>query len=219
MTENTAPHLRSVPGPEEAAGHDVSGISGLTPPSGVGRSARFVTDVLRELGYVSADRVEAAVAEGRISGKPPEHVLLEQNAIDPSQLSHAIAERYGLDHVDLSLVPRRHGGRQPAALTSARRYRAVPIGYADPQTLLVAMADPANVLAADDIKMATGLRCRLVVADAADIDSLIGRLNSLQSAVTEAAEDDAREADEQDLDSVSGLHASAEDAPVVKLVY
>jgi type IV pilus assembly protein PilB len=219
---DTPTHLHSVPGPAEAAlepEHWPSGVIGLTHPSGQGRSARFVTDVLVELGFVSRERVDAAVAESRLAGKPPEELLLEQNAIDTVQLSRAVAERYGLDHVDLSLFNVDMAAANLLPITSARRYRALPIGYADPGTLLVAMADPANVLAADDIKMATGLRCRLVVADPADIDSLIGRLNSLQSAVTEAAEDDEREGEQQELDSISGLHASAEDAPVVKLVY
>jgi type IV pilus assembly protein PilB len=223
MPENNPSHLRSVPRPGEAAALAVDqveagGIAGLTPPHGVGGSARFVTDVLVQLGFVSQERVDAAVSEGRNSGKPPERVLLEQNAIDHNQLSRAIAERYGLDHVDLSVFSVDMAAANLLPIASARRYRAVAIGYADPETLLVAMADPANVLAADDIKMATGLKCKLVVADAADIESLIGRLNSLQSAVSEAAEDDEREEEDQ-LDSVSGLHASAEDAPVVKLVY
>jgi type IV pilus assembly protein PilB len=221
MTETTPPLLRSVPGPAEAAAlaHEpVSGVQGLTHPSGRGGSGRFVTDVLVELGYVTRERVDAAIGESRVSGLTPEQVLCEQNAIDPSQLSRAIAERYGLDHVDLSIFNIDMAAANLLPISSARRYRAVPIGYASPETLLVAMADPANVLAADDIKMATGLRCQLVVADGTDIESLIGRLNSLQSAVMEAAEDDEREEEEQ-LDSVSGIHASAEDAPVVKLVY
>ena len=46
------------------------------------------------------------------------------------------------------------------SVSSARRYRALPVGYVDKETLLVAVADPANVLAVDDIQMATGLDCR-----------------------------------------------------------
>ncbi len=225
MPDATPPHLRSVPesGAAGALAHELepagSGVTGLTHPSGHGHSAQFVTDVLVQLGYVTSERVETAIAEGRTAGRPPERILLEQNAIDANQLSRAIAERYGLDHVDLSVYNVDMAAANLLPIASARRYQAVAIGYADPQTLLVAMADPANVLAADDIKMATGLQCRMVVADAADIESLLGRLNSLQSAVTEAVEDEAGEEDDGALDAVSGLHAGAEDAPVVKLVY
>jgi len=248
MAEANLAHLRPLPDPHEGEGElpreqapEVKPVApdlpdpgaaevpaelaegealGLTSPGSRGRSSRFVTDVLVELGYVTAERVEAAIAESRNAGKPPERILVEQNAIDSRQLSRAIAERYGLDHVDLSVYNVDMAAANLLPIASARRYQAVPIGYVDSHTLLVAMADPANVLAADDIKMATGLECRLVVADPADIESLLKRVNSLQSAVTEAvADEEAVAEDGEEYAAASGLHASAEDAPVVKLVY
>ena len=69
----------------------------------------------------------------------------------------------------------------------------MPIGFLDQQTLLVAMADPGNVLAVDDIQMATGLDCRVAVAAEDDIEALLGRLNTLQSAVTEAVIEEQEE--------------------------
>ena len=234
MHEN-ASHLEALPGaaeepqiavdapvvPAEQTSPPAAGATpGVTHPSGHGRSANFVTDVLVGLGYVSTERVDAAVAESRLAGRPPERILLEQGAIDARQLSLATAERYGLDHVDLTTYPVDMAAANLLPIASARRYQAVPIGYGDNATLLVAMADPANVLAADDIKMATGLQCRLVVADTSDIESLLSRLNSLQSAVTEAVrDDDVASTDDEEYDPLGGLHASAEDAPVVKLVY
>jgi type IV pilus assembly protein PilB len=234
----TEVHLRPVPEPHtQVAGPGVEAPTeaiepsaptpastgepaGVTHPSGIAGNARFVTDVLVALGFVAPERVEAAIAESRVSGKAPERVLLEQRAIDARQLSKAIAERYGLDHVDLAAYPVDMAAANMLPIASARRYQAVPIGYVDSTTLLVAMADPANVLAADDIKMATGLQCRVVVADPADIESLLGRVNSLQSAVSEAVADDAVAPEgEEDFQPVGDLHATAEDAPVVKLVY
>ena len=101
---------------------------------------------------------------------------------------------------------------------AARRYRALPVGYVDERTLLIAMADPSNVLALDDIQMLTGLGCRVAVADPEDIESLIGRLSTLQHAVTEAADQDQEE-DEGEGGDVTDLRESAQDAPVIKLVY
>ena len=236
------PHLRPVPGPEPAAptlgqeagvpgmGQEATapvleepagGIPGLTPPMSRGRSGRFITDVLVELSYLAPDRMESAVNEARTAGRPPEQLLIEQGAITSDQLSRAVAERYGLYHVDLNAFHVDMAAATLLPVSSARRYNAVPIGYEDKSTLLVAMADPSDVLAADDIQMATGLPCKICVAAAEDVEALIGRLNSLQSAVTEAVEDD--EAAEDDvaggLGALESLHASPEDAPVVKLVY
>src|ERR1700761_2907337 len=195
--------------PADAADPAAPETPGLTHPARYGRDARFVTVVLVALGYVGAERVEAAVGESRLAGKAPERLLLEQNAIDARQLSRAIAERYGLDHVDLTAYPVDMAAANLLPISSARRYQAVPVGYADAGTLLVAMADPANVLAADDIKMATGLQCRMIVADPADIETLLSRVNSLQSAVAEAVLDDEREAGEDGLDPLGAVHAPA----------
>jgi type IV pilus assembly protein PilB len=100
---------------------------------------------------------------------------------------------------------------------AARRYRAVPIGYIDHETLLLAMSDPANVVALDDIQMMTGLSCRVAVAADEDVEALISRLNRLDSAVTEAVQDEDEE--EQDSLQPTALRESADDAPVIKLVY
>jgi len=206
--DSTAPALE----PQEA------GTPGLTPPRTRGRSSDFVTDVLVDLGFVGDDRARQAIEEARTAGRPPEQLLFEQGAVSADQLSRAVAERYGLDHVDLSAYQVDMAAANLIAVSTARRYEALPVGYVDKQTLLVAMADPTNVLAVDDIQIATGLDCRVAVAAAEDIEALIGRLNTLQSAVTEAVSEGEAEADEE-LAEVSAMEVSAEDAPVIKLVY
>ena len=191
---------------------------GLTPPVARGRSSGFVTDVLVELGYVPEARARAAIDEARTAGRPPEELLLHQGALTADHLARAVAERYGLDHVDLAVYPIDMAAANLISVNTARRYRAVPVGFVDSQTLLVAMADPSNVLAVDDIQMATGLVCQVAVAAADDVESLIGRLNTLQSAVSEAVVEGEEEAD-QESSELSDMQVSAEDAPVIKLVY
>ncbi|HEX7246024.1 MAG TPA: ATPase, T2SS/T4P/T4SS family [Solirubrobacterales bacterium] len=212
-------HLRPVPesGDSTAPTLDpnAGGTPGLTHPVMRGRSSGFVTDVLVDLGYVPEDRARAAIEEARTAGRPPEGLLLDQGAISADQLSRAVAERYGLDHLDLGVYQVDMAAANLIPVNTARRYRALPVGFVDKQTLLVATADPTNVLAVDDIQIATGLDCRVAVAPEEDIESLIGRLNTLQSAVSEAVEEDA----EEELAEVSDIQVSAEDAPVIKLVY
>jgi type IV pilus assembly protein PilB len=192
------------------------GTPGLTPPRGHGRSGLFITDLVVQLGYASAERVAEVVNEARMLGRAPETLLVEQSVIDTDQLSHAIAERYGLDHIDLSVYKVDMGAANLISSDAARRYQALPVGYADKDTLIVAMADPANVLAIDDIQMITGLGCRVAVTPPEDIEAQIRRLSTLESAVSEAVDD---EEGEEGLADVSELRESAEDAPVIKLVY
>jgi len=223
-------HLRPVPDPgpapavagnvapalEPVAAVGTTAIPGLTHPRSRGRSSEFVTDVVVDLGYVGDERARQAIEEARTVGRPPERLLLEQGAITSDQLSRALAERYGLDHVDLTAFQVDMAAANLVAVSTASRYRALPVGFVDRQTLLVAMSDPSNVLAVDDIQMATGLACQVAVAADEDIEALIGRLKTLQSAVSETIAED--EVDE-DLAEVSDMQVTAEDAPVIKLVY
>ncbi|HEY8501560.1 MAG TPA: ATPase, T2SS/T4P/T4SS family [Solirubrobacterales bacterium] len=213
-------HLRPVPESGDstapALGPEQSGTPGLTPPQTRTRSSGFVTDVIVDLGYVGDERARQAIEEARTAGRPPERLLLEQGAITADQLSRALAERYGLDHVDLTAYQVDMAAANLVSVNTARRYGAIPVGFVDKETLLVAMADPTNVLAIDDIQIATGLDCRVAVAAEEDIEALLSRLNTLQSAVTETI---AEEEAEEQLAEVADMQVSAEDAPVIKLVY
>jgi type IV pilus assembly protein PilB len=216
-------HLRPVPAPgtEGAAARELEpeqrGTQGLTPPLTRSHSGRFITDVIVELGYVSSDRVDQVVAEARTAGRSPETLMLEQGLLDGDQLSRAMAERYGLDHVDLNTYQVDMAAANLINVQTARRYRAVPVGYIDETTLLLAMADPANVLAIDDIQMLTALNCRVAVAAEEDIEALIGRLNTLETSVAEAVAEE--EEDPLSGAEISDLRESADDAPVIKLVH
>jgi type IV pilus assembly protein PilB len=213
-------HLRPVPAAGDSTApaleEQASGTPGLTPPQTRGRSSGFVTDVIVDLGYVDDERARRAIEEARTAGRPPERLLMEQGAITPDQYSRAIAERYGLDHIDLTAYQIDMAAANLVTVNTARRYRAIPVGFVDKDTVLVAMGDPTNVLAVDDIQIATGLDCRVAVAADEDIEALIGRLNTLQSAVTESVIDEEAE---EELAEVRDMQVSAEDAPVIKLVY
>jgi type IV pilus assembly protein PilB len=217
-------HLRPVPdsGDSTAPALDpqAGGTPGLTPPLQRGRHSGFVTDVLVDLGFVGDDVARTAIEASRTAGRPPERLMIEQGAITADQLSRAVAERYGLDHVDLSAFQVDMAAANLISVNTARRYRALPVGFVDKETLLVAMADPTNVLAVDDIQIATALDCRVAVAAEEDIEALIGRLNTLQSAVSEAVTEGEAAADEEgEPAEVADMEVSAEDAPVIKLVY
>jgi type IV pilus assembly protein PilB len=214
-------HLRPVPTSGDSTAPALepeTGTPGLTSPVARGRSSGFVTDVLVDIGFVPEDRARQAIEAARTAGRTPEQLLLEQGAIDADQLSRAVAERYGLDHIDLAVYQVDMAAANLISVSTARRYRALPVGFVDKGTLLVAMADPTNVLAVDDIQIATALDCRVAVAAEEDIEALIGRLNTLQSAVSEAVTEGEAE-DDAELAEVADMEVSAEDAPVIKLVY
>jgi len=218
-TENR-PHLRPVgedqPHSEGAlARQPEPAETGITPPTRRGGSSRFLTDVIVEMGFVERERVDAAIEAARTAGQTPEALLQEQGLLNQDQLARAVAERNGLDHLDFNVFQVDMGAANLISASAARRYEAVPVSFIDERTLLVAMVDPSNVLAVDDVAIMTGLEVRIAVASREDVTGLISRLNRLDDVVQEATEDEEEEGPAEILD----LRESADDAPVIKLVH
>jgi type IV pilus assembly protein PilB len=188
-------------------------VPGLTPPTQRTGAKRRIGDVIVMLGFAERDKVESVVAQGQ-GGVPLGQLLIEAGIVDSNQLAHALAERNGLDHVDLNVFEVDHGAANLIDAAKARRYRTIPIAFLGEGTLLVATADPANVLALDDITMATGYEVRRAVASPEDIDALIGQISRLGDAVQEIEDDPDFGSAE-----VIELRDQAEEAPVVKLVH
>src|ERR671934_171398 len=190
---------------------------GITPPSRRGGSGRPLADVVVELGFLEREQVDAAIAAARSHGQTPARMLLESGAVTADQLARATAERFGLDHLDLNVFNVDMGAANLVNPAAAKRYDAVPVAFADDKTLIVAMADPANVLAVDDLAIMTGLEVRPAVASREDIGALVAKLNRLDDAVQAAVE--GEEEAEADPAEIVDLRESAEDAPVIKLVH
>src|ERR1035437_6810219 len=186
--------------------------SGITRSSQRGSSQRFLTDVIVDMGLATRKQVEDALENSRISGVTPERVLIEAGALTQDALSRALAERYGLDHLDLGVFQVDMAAANLVSTAVAKRYQAV--AFADKRTLLVAMADPSNVLAVDDIAIMTGHEVRVAVAPPEDIAALVLRLDRLEDVVGESASIEEHDEDNE----VVSLHETSDDAPVVKLV-
>jgi type IV pilus assembly protein PilB len=207
----TAPARPAKPGAPSGRSSDGQ-WTGITRATRRGSSARFLTDVIVELGFATDEQVKDAIESSRASGTTPEKVLLSSGAVTADQLARALAERYGLDHLDLSVFQVDMAAANWITTAAAKRYQAVPVAFVDERTLLVAMADPSNVLAVDDIAIMTGHEVRVAVAAPDDVANLISKLNRLEDSVgEESVEEDSK------VDIVE-ITESTEDAPVVKLV-
>jgi type IV pilus assembly protein PilB len=190
-------------------------VPGLTPPTQRTGAKRRIGDVIVMLGFAERERVEAVVADGDKRGVPLGQALINAGVVDSTQLAHALAERNGLDFVDLNRFEVDNGAANLIDAAKARRYRTIPIAFLGEGTLLVATADPANVLALDDITMATGYEVRRAVASPEDIDALIGQVSRLGDAVEEIEEDPELGGSAEIIE----LRDQADEAPVVKLVH
>ena len=179
----------------------------------VKRKSKQLGQILIELGLITPEQLETALEEHQKTPKALGRVLIDLGMIKEADLVRALAEQVGLEFVDLTdaQIDPASTALLPEAL--ARRYRALPIGDRDGK-LLVAMSDPANVYALDDIRTITGRDVQPVVATSADVEAAIAKYAGLDSHVEQLAAEAAEGSEGEELD----LEAALEDAPIVKLV-
>jgi type IV pilus assembly protein PilB len=214
MRDTVTPTATSPPEiPEEIA----IGTSddGLYPPLRSGRSARMIGEVIVDLGYADRETVEQAVSAARAQGRPTGQVLVERGVLRHDQLARAVAERFGLDYVDLSVYDLDMGAVNLIRSDTAKRYQAVPVGYTDDGMLLLAMADPTNVLTIDDVAMMTGRRVKVAAASVEDLNLLLTRLAQMDDSIEDIVDDESEAEDEPD----TLAEEADRDAPVIKLVH
>ncbi|HYM65702.1 MAG TPA: ATPase, T2SS/T4P/T4SS family, partial [Patescibacteria group bacterium] len=206
-------------GPErrgsERQDSDASQRSGLYPPRNSGRSTRMIGEVVVDLGFADRESVEEAVMAAREQGRPTGLVLVERGVLRHDQLARVVAERFGLDFVDLSVYDLDMGAVNLVSAETAKRYQAVPVGFTDDGTLLLAMANPTNVLTIDDVGMMTGRRIRPAAASVEDLNLLLTRLARMDESIEDIVDEDGEDAAEQ---NVLADEADS-DAPIIKLVH
>ncbi len=205
--------------------------SGVTPPSRRGGSGRRLEDVIVDLGFVAPATMQDVVRTAEQDGSSPERVLLAQELLTEGQVSRAVAERFGLDHLDLSAYRLDPSAAKLVTPAAVQRYQAIPVSFVNDRTLLVAMADPANVLAVDDIAVMTGYEVRPAVASAGDLARVLARLDDLASGaatVEDLAPDPEPEAPAgpaapvgpvYDFAELQATRSGEEDASVIGLVH
>jgi hypothetical protein len=161
---------------------------GVTAPSLSDAGRRFLSDILVELGFVNEDAAAQAVEAARHPGQTPEKVLLESGAITEDQLARALAERYGLDHIDLTQFPVDESAAALLRQTAAKRYQAAPVGFAEDGALILAVSDPADSLGLSDIAVMTKLPVRPAVAARSQIAKLIDTMVFMEEPVQGASQ-------------------------------
>ncbi len=185
-------------------------------------SADRLGELLVRNQLVSDDQLAKAVAEQKKEGIRLGAALIKLGYIQETDLASFLSKHYGVPSINLaefdvdpavvSLVP-------PAV---AQKYQLVPINRAG-ATLIVAMADPSNIFAIDDIKFMTGFNVEVVVAAEAAIKEAIDKYYDQSSSLADVMEgledfDDLELVEDASLEDVGELEKASEDAPVVKLV-
>ncbi len=203
--------------PARGPGHRVA-------DSGKGRRSRepLLGEIFLTHGWVTDLQVRQAMDIQRQSNARLGRVLVEMGAITEQQLSQGLAEQWGLRFTDLAdtVVDSEVARLIPSYL--ARRHGVVAIGR-EGSRLVVAMSDPLNVVAIDDIRLLTGLEVEVVISSSSDINRTQALVYGGGGDIDEMLyrtgdEPEITEGEHVEEANVESLRTAVEEAPIIRAV-
>jgi type IV pilus assembly protein PilB len=171
-------------------------------------------DILLDEGLLTESQLMAALDEQVIRGESLGRVLVDIGMLTESQLVKALAAQVGMQFIELADYPvdRAAVAMLPSAL--CRRYTVLPVAVHE-GFLVLAMADPGNVLAVDDARTLCRMPVQSVVATRDDLEQAIDRYCRADEEI-----DDLASSFEQASTEIDDLSAAEveDDAPIVRFV-
>ncbi|MBP1725470.1 MAG: type secretion system protein [Deltaproteobacteria bacterium] len=183
--------------------------------------AKKLGDVLLDGGLITPDQLQRAVSEQKQGGGMLAPTLVKLGFMAESELLDFLSKQYGVPAVDPGKLDVDQEVIDLIPSNIVQKYKIVPISL-DGQTLTIAMVDPSNLFAVDDIRFLTRKNIRVTVATETAIKQAMDRFYDAGTGVDEALSEFTDEAVDliesgEDLD-IGELESAAEQAPVVKLV-
>src|SRR5512138_3977839 len=183
-------------------------------------SGRLGELLVRE-NLISLQQLQKAQDEQRKTGGRIGSLLVKQGAIADHDLTNFLSKQYGVPAISLKDFDIDEDVLKLIPKPTAEKHQVVPVNRAG-SSLIVAMADPSNIFAIDDIKFLTGYNVEVVVSSEEAIKAAIDRYYDKSASFADVmgdldVEDLELIQDEDDVD-VGELARESEDAPVVKLV-
>jgi type IV pilus assembly protein PilB len=173
--------------------------------------------LLVRAGALTTEQLELALAEKEETGRRIGEILVEHGWVEPEAIAKALAQQHGLEYVDFAdtIV-------EPAAVSIlperlARRYDALPVRFLEDNAVLVAVADPTDLFASDDLRLALGLNVRLAVAAEAELRVAIARAYRITLDIDEAEPGEAAEEDPASLEDLEDVTPNS--PPAIRLVH
>ncbi len=191
---------------------------------------RTVADIVREVTSISDDQLRQALDVQKETREPLAQVLVNMGLMTEKEKVRILGRQWGIPFVDLA---ERQIDRDLLKLIPhhlLQRWKAVPIDRNGPR-LVVAMVNPLDVYAIDQMRLVSGMDIESVIAPPEDVQSALGQSMSAREELAGALQDMSQEfgadqseieveSNEQDDDDVSidQLREMMDDAPVVRLV-
>ena len=189
-------------------------------------SARLGEILIKE-SLINPDQLKKALEHQQQHGGRLGSCLMKLGFISEDEITEVLSRQYGVPSINLKYYEVDPSVIKLIPQDTAIRYQIVPLSRVG-STLTIAMTDPTNVFAMDDIKFMTGFNVEPVVASESSINDAISKfygdvesVEELSKVMKDLGMEDAADlelaAEEQEMDLAS-LERAAEEAPIIKLV-
>lgn len=175
-----------------------------------------IGDLLVENGFITPEQLREALKAQASTGNRLGSILIENGLITEDQLVYTISERLGIQRISLASLVIDPEVIKLIPVEVARRYVLVPI-FSIGDTITLAMSDPLNIIAIEQVKYSTNMEIKRVVASSREIKDAIDQYYSVADSLNEIV---ASRVDEGDLGENELLRTDAleADSPIVRLV-
>ena len=173
-------------------------------------------DILVSSGKITYEQLNEALISQKILGKKLGEILLDSNIITEKDMMEAIKEQTGIKEVDLNTVNFDKRVIKMIPQNLCNKYTLIPFGFHEGK-LQVAMHDPLNIFAIDDINIASGFEVEVFIDLRRNIKKFID-LNYSNEEVIKAAEELSKEALESKVIVKDDDIDDIKNAPVVKMI-
>ena len=183
-----------------------------------------VGEILLSHGVITTDQLRQAIEVQRQSKARLGRVLVEMGAVSERQLARALAQQWGLPYTELAEDSANADVAKMIPAYLAQRHGVIAVDR-EQDRLIVAMSDPSNVVAIDDIRLLTGLDIDIIIASPDDVARLQGRFQGLVADMEELVKgqpvveseflDESSRTEEVTLER---LRTMVEEAPIVRVV-
>jgi len=179
-----------------------------------------IGDLLVQKGYITDDQLSQALEEQREKKQRLGEVLISLGFVTEEQFAAVYCDQSGIQPVDLKSVKLNEELLQLVGEDVMRRQELMPFAYDEDNfnCIKVAMADPMNLGAMDDIQLITGMEVKPYYCSATQINIQLDKLYGKKQAMEAAEQFQAEHADEYGTDEAGGEDESVSDAPIVKIV-
>lgn len=184
------------------------------------RTKKRLGDILVQSGKITQTDLMAALKKQAITGKRLGEILIDEGLVSENDILSVLELQLGVKKVNLDSIEIDENAIKAVSESIARKHNILPIKI-EGKDIYIAMSDPFNLMAVEDVKIVTGLNVKKVLEKKDSISKAIKNLYTKQYAekvaqdLVQKEKENTKKVEEK---KVSEIEKATANAPVVKLV-